>query len=373
MDLDVDVGTYLKSWQLPEGDGGWGPKVNLRQLLSHTAGITVHGFPGYPASGTSPSLLQVLDGASPANTPPVFADLIPGLQFRYSGGGTCIAQLAVTDLTGLPFPELMRQLVLEPLGMTDSSYEQPPQSRLTDRAAIGHPVNGVPIVEGWHVYPEMGAAGLWTTAGDLGRLSVALMRGLRGENSGLGLSRDSLSAMLLPQLPDLASGNEFVGLGWQCAGEGDGFRFGHTGINCGFSAEMRFYPKTGQGAVIMINSNEGWCLLEELFQSLEREYRWPASPSRTRRTLLAAEIEGTYRDRAGRTFRLQHSEGKFLLWAGNQDAIHLSPSNGTLSAKTPQITLRVEVRQDGSRAIQLTQGDRTFEAVRISSQRHDRA
>lgn len=366
MDLDVDVRTYLKSWQLPQDDDGWAPKINLRQLLSHTAGTTVHGFPGYPANGTWPSLQQVLDGAPPANTLPVFVDLIPGLQCRYSGGGTSIAQLASTDLTGLPFPDLMRELVQAPLGMNDSSYEQPPPPRLADRAAVAHPISGVPIPEDWHVYPEMGAAGLWTTADDLARMGVALTRVLRGETSGLGLSRDNLSAMLRPQLPNQPAGGDYFGLGWLCAGEGDGLRFGHTGVNRGFSAEMRFYPATGQGAVIMINSNEGWCLLEELFQSLEREYRWPTSSPQISEAPTTADVEGTYRDNAGRTFRLAQSSGNFVLRVDGQDAIHLSPcSNGTLSAKTPQVRLRFESRSDGSRAMHLTQGGATFEAIRV--------
>jgi CubicO group peptidase (beta-lactamase class C family) len=370
MDLDADIRSYLRSWQLPPGDGGWTPKVSLRRLLSHSAGTTVHGFPGYPPDGVSPSLRQVLDGVPPANTPPVFVDLIPGLQSRYSGGGTTIAQLAVTDLTGLRFPDLMRELVLAPLGMNDSSYEQPPPSRIADRAAAAHPVNGLPIPENWHIYPEMGAAGLWTTADDLARMGVALMRGLRGETSDLGLSRESLSAMLRPQLPNQPAGGDFFGLGWQCKGQGDGLRFGHAGTNRGYHAEMRFYPATGQGAVIMINSNEGWCLPEELFQSLEREYRWPISPPRIGEAPVAADVEGTYRDNAGRTFRLERSRGKFLLWVDDQDAIHLSPcSDGTLSAKTPQVGLRFESRPDGSRAMHLTQGGAAFEAVADAASR----
>src|ERR1700752_1634796 len=148
IDLDADVRTYLKSWQLPDGDGGWQPKVTLRQLLSHTAGTTVHGFPGYPAGVPLPSLPQVLDGAPPANTLPVFVDLIPGLQFRYPGGGTTIAQLAITDLTGRPFPALMRELVLRPAEMEDSGYEQPPPSRLSDRAASADPFNAMPAAGG---------------------------------------------------------------------------------------------------------------------------------------------------------------------------------------------------------------------------------
>jgi CubicO group peptidase (beta-lactamase class C family) len=275
IDLDADIRTYLKSWQIPEGDDGWSPRVNLRQLLSHTAGTTVHGFPGYPAGSTWPSLTQVLDGTHPANTPPIYVDLIPGMQFRYSGGGTTIAQLAVTDLVGLPFPELMRELVLDPLRLEDSSFEQPPPSSLADRAATAHPLNGIPTPDRWHVYPEIAAAGLWTTAGDLAHLGAALMRSLLGETTDLGLSRKSLAAMLHPQLPDQTKGSEFVGLAWFCAGDGDEFRFGHAGGNHGFLADLRLYPATGQGAAVMINSNQGWPLIEELLQSIEREYGWP--------------------------------------------------------------------------------------------------
>src|SRR6266481_7518086 len=298
IDLDADIRTYLKSWEMPKGDDGWAPRVTLRQLLSHTAGTTVHGFPGYPAGGTWPSLAQILDGAPPGNTPPIFVDLIPGMQFRYSGGGTTIAQLAVTDLVGLSFPDLMRELVLAPLGMENSGFEQPPSSSLADRAAVGHPVNGVPTPDGWHVFPEMGAAGLWTTAGDLARLGRALMRGLRGEPLGLGLSRESLAAMLRPQLPDETKGGEFVGLGWFCTGEGDAFSFGHGGWNHGFLADLRLYPATGQGAAVMINSNQGWPLLEELFHSIEREYGWPTASQAMGDTPTTPRLDGfdgTYR------------------------------------------------------------------------------
>jgi CubicO group peptidase (beta-lactamase class C family) len=371
IDLDADIRTYLKSWQMPEGDDGWAPKVNLRQLLSHTAGTTVHGFPGYPAGGTWPSLAKILDGAPPANTPPIFVDLIPGMQFRYSGGGTTIAQLAMTDLVGLSFPDLMHELVLARLGMEDSGYEQPPSSRLADRAAVGHTVNGVPTPDGWHVYPEMAAAGLWTTAGDLARLGAALMRGLRGEVMGLGLSRESLAAMLRPQLPDQTKGSEFVGLGWFCAGEGDAFRFGHGGGNHGFLANLRLYPATGQGAALMINSNQGSSLMEELFHSIEREYGWPTMAQATTDTSIAAHLAGTYRDSADRVFRIEQTGGKLLLWVGDQDPISLtSSSNGILSAQMPQVKVRLAPTSEGSPVITVTQGGRTFQAVKVPEEPH---
>jgi CubicO group peptidase (beta-lactamase class C family) len=368
IDLDADIRTYLKSWQMPESDG-WTPRINLRQLLSHTAGTTVHGFPGYPAGGACPSIAQILDGAPPANTQPVFADLIPGMQFRYSGGGTTVAQLAATDHVGSPFPDLMRELVLDPLGMENSSYQQPPTARLAERAAFAHPFDGIPAPGNWHIYPEMAAAGLWTTAGDLARLGVALMRGLRGETTGLGLSQESLAAMLRPQLPDQAKGSEFVGLGWFCSGEGDAFRFGHAGGNHGFLADLRLYPATGQGAAIMINSNQGWPLIPELLQSIEREYRWP-SMAQTSDSPIADDCAGMYRDPSGRVFRLEQTGGQLQLWVGDQGPIRLTSSApGVFSAQTPQITVRLATKSEGA-ATTLTQGGRTFEAVKLTEEQH---
>ncbi len=158
IDLDTDVNSYLKSWQLT-GKDGWQPRVTLRQLLSHSAGTTIHGFPGYPPSGPLPTIPQILGGVPPANTQAVVVDVLPGTQFRYSGGGTTIAQQVVVDVTGSPFPELMRELILDPVGMVDSGYEQRAPAVFA-RAARGHALNGVEMPGGYHVYPEMAAAGL---------------------------------------------------------------------------------------------------------------------------------------------------------------------------------------------------------------------
>ena len=134
--LDADVNGYLTSWKLPANELTAREKVTLERILSHGAGLTVHGFPGYAAGEAVPTLPQVLDGAPPANTAPVRVDLVPGSKWRYSGGGYTIAQLAMSDTLGPAFPELMRTLCLGPAGMSRSTYEQPlPASRLAQAAA----------------------------------------------------------------------------------------------------------------------------------------------------------------------------------------------------------------------------------------------
>src|SRR5215471_10327430 len=132
--LDADINGYLKSWKVPGNEHTAKSPVTLERLLSHTAGLTVHGLPGYAAGATIPTVPQVLDGAPPANTAPVRVDLDPGTQYRYSGGGYTIAQLAMVDVTGQTFPALMQRLVLGPLGMKESTFDQPLPAALVPAA-----------------------------------------------------------------------------------------------------------------------------------------------------------------------------------------------------------------------------------------------
>jgi CubicO group peptidase (beta-lactamase class C family) len=110
--------------------------------------MTVHGFPGYAAGAPVPSVVQVLNGQKPANTPAISLDTPPGTQWRYSGGGYSIVQLLLEDVTGSPFPKLVHEMVLAPVGMARSTYDQPlPASKLAEAAtpyrADGNPVPGV--------------------------------------------------------------------------------------------------------------------------------------------------------------------------------------------------------------------------------------
>ncbi|MEJ0071938.1 MAG: serine hydrolase domain-containing protein [Pseudomonadota bacterium] len=293
LDLDAAIDDDLTAWHLPAQDG-WRPRITLRQLLSHTAGTTVHGFKGYPVTAPRPSLIEVLDGARPANSPPVVVDLLPGWQTRYSGGGTSIAQQVVVERTGRSLPELMRALVLDPLGMRDSTFEQPLPDGLAARAATGHPWNGVALAGRWHVYPETAAAGLWTTARDLAGFGAAVMAALRGRGSALGLAPETVAAMVRPVLPDHQPGDDFIGLGWFCASAGDRFRFGHPGSNEGFIAELRCLPATGQGAVVMLNANQGDMLRGEILAAVGREYGWPDSTPLSSAEHAGAAYAGRY-------------------------------------------------------------------------------
>jgi CubicO group peptidase (beta-lactamase class C family) len=366
LDLDADVNRYLTSWRVP-ANGGWQPRITLRQLLSHTAGTTVHGFGGYPASAPWPTPIQVLQGVAPARTPEVIVDLLPGLAFRYSGGGTTIAQQVVVDVLKRPFPELMRELILDPLGMADSTFEQPLPAAMAARAASAHPFNGWPLAGGANVFAEMAAAGLWTTAGDLARLAVAVMRTLRSERSALPLKTDTVKTMLRPQLPDQHPGEHFVGLGWYCSGEGDGFCFGHSGVNVGFLADLQLFPARGQGAAVLINAN-GWPLPGEILRAIGREYGWPVVPPRPPSTAMPAGIDytGRYQCDTGVTVEVSRSADKLALRLGEQTPVPIVPSSETtFHAAVLNLFVEFELGEgEAAAAMTLMQHGKTIRLIR---------
>lgn len=255
--LDTDVNVLLKSWKMPESRFTEKEKVTLRRLLTHTAGLTVWGFPGYDPSGPIPTVQQLLSGTPPSNTSAVLNDTFPGSLWRYSGGGMTIAQLVSTDVTGETFPTLMRRLMLAPAGMKSSTYENPlPGARLKE-ASFGHERIDTPVPGGFHVYPEMAAAGLWTTASDLARWAIALSHSYRGEPGGV-LSNAMAKQMISRQVQQKPPfGNGYWGLGVAVGGDGDSLFFTHNGRDEGFVAQLVMYPNTGKGLVIMMNGVTG--------------------------------------------------------------------------------------------------------------------
>ena len=262
--LDEDINNRLLSWKVPDNEFTKDQKVTLRRLLSHTAGTTIHGFAGYEVNQPLPTILQVLDGKAPANSGPVRVDLVPGTKERYSGGGTTIVQQMMVDQLKKPFPQIMMETVLRPLGLQHSTYEQPlPPSRVP-MAATGTRENGTSVRGGWYVHPEMAAAGLWTTASDLARIALEVARANAGASARV-LSQAMTRQMLTEQMPR-------VGLGF---GLGPGkSQFRHNGANQGFQATLIAFADTGSGVVVMTNSDSGSMIFNPIAASVAKEYNW---------------------------------------------------------------------------------------------------
>ncbi|MGH9626938.1 MAG: serine hydrolase [Bryobacteraceae bacterium] len=279
LDLDSGVNSTLTSWSIPEHS--FSKPVTLRGLLSHTAGTTVHGFPGYEAGADLPTAVQVVNGEEPANTKKVIVDLEPGSKWRYSGGGYTVMQILMTDVTGKPYAALLREYVLGPLKMNRSTFEQPLPERLADNAAHAHRRDGEPIAGRWHAYPEQAAAGLWTTPSDLAKVLIAVQKAHGGETKLLpaSLTREMLTAV-----------QGSYGLGWSLAGKDESLAFSHGGSNAGFRCMAWAYAAKGQGAVIMTNGDSGGALAAEVLRSISAEYGWPDHKVETRTTVsMSAE------------------------------------------------------------------------------------
>lgn len=279
LSLDGDVNLTLKRWKLPASPFTEGRPVTLKDLLSHTAGLTVHGFPGYAQGAPVPDLAQVLNGAPPANTPAVVSQARPGERWKYSGGGYQVAQAMIEDATGRPLPAVVRERVLRPARMDDSGYEPPADGDF----AFGHGADGKPIAGGWHTYPEQAAAGLWTTPGDLARFGLALSAARRGEADGL-LRKETALTMMTPVM-----GN--YGLGPGVEGTGDALALSHGGSNEGFMAYWVIHPVTGDGVAVMTNSDAGDGLMMEIVRAVARAYNWPDyAPTAYRTVALGPEV-----------------------------------------------------------------------------------
>ncbi|CAF4323353.1 unnamed protein product [Rotaria sp. Silwood2] len=264
IDLDEDVNTYLKTWKIKNSSFTEKKPITLRGLLTHTAGLTVHGFNGYAQTEELPTLIQILNGEKPANSPAVISDLVPGSVWRYSGGGYVLMQQLLEDVTGSEFPTLMQRSVLSSIGMNRSTFELALPFLWPEQASIGHDSSGKKISGNWHRYPESAAAGLWTTPTDLARYLIAIQKSLRGGSKQV-LSKQMTEKMLTKHLGDW-------GLGPALYGDNDSLVFGHTGGNEGYRCLSFSYAYSGEGVVIMTNGNDGMDLIMEIKERREKVF-----------------------------------------------------------------------------------------------------
>ncbi|MGH8080495.1 MAG: serine hydrolase domain-containing protein [Lysobacter sp.] len=267
LSLDEDANRQLTSWKIPQNEFTAQKAVNLRMLLNHSAGITVHGYHGYAPGQKLPTLLQVLDGVAPANSEPVRVDLVPATTWRYSGGGYSIVQLMMTEASGQPFDLYMKESILDPLGMAHSTFALSLPRAERARTATAYDSSGKAIAGRWHLYPESAAAGLWTTPSDLARVVLEVQQAEAGKSRKI-LSSEMASTMLTRGLGE-------YGLGFFVEDLGGRTSFGHSGGAEGFRTQLYGYTRSGQGAVVMTNSDNGAALIEEILSSIAAEYGWP--------------------------------------------------------------------------------------------------
>ncbi len=286
--LDVDVNKYLTSWRLPPNPDFPEAVVTLRQILSHTAGLTVHGFMGYEPKGPLPSLVDVLNGTAPAENEPVRIFARPGTICQYSGGGTVIATLLMSDVLGQDFPEIMRERVLGPAGMSDSFYAATLSNTEEDKIAAGH--QGKALASKYLAYPELGPDALWSTPTDIAKFALAVCQAAKGDNV-FPVSQALIQEYLTPQ-KNARFGDGFFGLGPIITGSGDQTRFGHSGYNAGYMCNFIQSVQGDNGVVVMTNGDQGYSLLNEIIYSVAETYQWEGydRPSYSLHSLTPEEL-----------------------------------------------------------------------------------
>lgn len=270
IDLNQNVNDYLKGWQIPDNEFTATEKVTIERLLTHTAGTTVHGFPGYDQTDSFPSDIDVLSGVG--NTGAVFVDVIPGSGWRYSGGGYTVMEKVVEDVSGESFESYMSEHILIPMGLTQSTYQQPIAQKWQKNISAAYNGNGE-MTEGlWHNYPEQAAAGLWTTPSELARYCMEIQEILNGKEDGV-LNKETVDLMLTKHKSDW-------GLGPSLRNEKDSLIFGHGGKNEGFTNNMIAFAHLGHAAIVMTNADNGGSLIGEIENAIAAQYNWPIGEKR---------------------------------------------------------------------------------------------
>jgi CubicO group peptidase (beta-lactamase class C family) len=268
LSLDVDVNTFLKSWQLPSSEWTRRQAVTPRSLFSHTSGADDgFGFPGYKPNSPLPTATQILDGKAPSNVGKVQFARAPYAQYKYSGGGLIVMQVAMSDVTGQPFAQLMQSNVLKPLQMTRSTYALPRSIDETPNTAVAHDELGRRKDAPWHMYPELAPSSLWTTPTDLAKFIIELQSALRGPQ-GKVLSQHSAREMVTPV------GVGPFGVGVMVGKRGEGWYFTHGGDNWGYRAWMIGHVRKGYGYVIMTNGDNGSAIIDPLADRIAEAYGW---------------------------------------------------------------------------------------------------
>ncbi|WP_256081742.1 serine hydrolase [Massilia sp. YIM B04103] len=347
--LDRDVNSYTTFWKLPKDIDN--SPVTLRQLLSHTGGTTVSGFAGYAAGKPVPQLVQILNGAAPANSRGVHVSTRPGSAWRYSGGGYTVVQYVMTQKSPEGFAALMDSTVLKPIGMADSSFEQPLSPARLARAALPHDRRGKPVAGGPHTYPELAAAGLWTTPSDVARFAIELRRSAAGQANHV-LSQTMANLMLNPVLDDFS-------LGLRMAGEGQAQTFSHGGSNEGYRNRLIAYTERGDGLVIMSNGERGSELIHQLVAAIAAEYNWPTHRSRERRAVALdasaiQQLPGQYQLGANE-FQIARSGEGLTIAVGQSDPETLySAGNGAYFLSSQDLELRFDSSNSGRALIGAT-------------------
>lgn len=326
IDIHQNINEYLRSWKFPEDSLTSKTKLTTAHLLSHTGGLTIHGFPGYKWTDSIPSDNDILDGKRPANTRAVRSQFAPGVRYQYSGGGTTITKKIIMDVSGQEYDTYMWKQVMEPIGMSKSFFTQPPPPQAFRVLATAYYANGKPVKDKFHIYPEQAPDGLWTSPTDIGNFIIEMQLSLQGKSNKV-LSKEMTNIMVTPYIDKSAALGVFIDT------RGSQKYFQHGGANEGFRCQYFGSLENGNGVVVMVNSDNG-AIIGEIVNSVATIYGWKDfyTPVVKKEVKVAADklknYEGTYQ-LGGNNFRFTTENGKMLISQNNNKPVRVYFSSDT--------------------------------------------
>ncbi|WP_298754002.1 beta-lactamase family protein [uncultured Psychroserpens sp.] len=270
LDLDTDINQYLKTWRIPENEYNKNEIITLRMLLSHTSGLSTHGFDGYKKTDSLPNIYQILNGKPPANSSKVVSKRKPQTKWEYSGGGYQVIQLIIEDITGKPFVDVVTEKLIKPLKLTNTVWQTQLESKYHLKVSKEYHKGNEMLEGGWFNLASNGAGGgLWTTPKDLAKFIITLNKS-RFKPTAISLSQEQAKEMQTKQTT-----NKAFGLGLFLDINDEYTAIYHPGGNMGYRTMMYYIPQTKQGIVIMANSDNAWYLIPEIMRAASYVYNWP--------------------------------------------------------------------------------------------------
>jgi CubicO group peptidase (beta-lactamase class C family) len=326
IDLDKNIEDYLKSFQLPQGKQTAERPVTFRNIFSHTSGINAGGYQGYNRDLNMPSDPDILMGNDGVNSPAIEVVWEPNETLAYSGGGYTLAELALQDIYGASFSEIMNKWILKPAKMENSEFTQPLPASDSNRVAKGHTQSGEVLEGGWRNHPEQAAAGLWSNATDLAKFMTAIYNAYQGKPSIF--SQSDIESMIKDERDSHVYG--FIVNRTE-----DDLAITHYGGNAGYRTAMTISLTTGNGLVYLINSDNGGNLGNELLLSAAQVYGWKHFPQTQAErkeidTQTLKALVGAYKwnDQIDLNIRYDEKEKRIVLIFPNGDAYKLVPVVG---------------------------------------------
>lgn len=364
LDLDKDVRQYLKTWTMPENKFSLGKRITLRQLLGHTAGISVGGFDGYALGDTLPSLNQILNGVRPANSDSIKPIALAGKKFSYSGGGTVLSRKIMEDRTGMTYQDILDTEVLKPLSMLSSTYDLHPEKAWKDWATA-YTGNLQEVPGKYKVYPELAPDALWTTPTDMAKFVLAIQASLKNQKLGF-LSKSEVMQLLTPVLDSAQNAPGFFILK-----KGDAAYFQHAGSNVGFKSNFYGSFEGGRGVVVMMNCDE-YDIIPEIINSVAYTYNWKDFYKPEIRQLsevpvsMLTQYQGNYKmeQPAVMNFQIRLSQSNLELSSDGKtfERMYFTDQTVFFLLSSKQLTFRFEKNQSGKFELIIKQGGDEFKA-----------